>query len=446
MRQLLVGALVGYLAAFITMASPRLWQLARWAPAAALLGQSSTALSLGGDKRVPLASSVRGRNTPTTVLVHGLDSSKQTWHAVLPKLHEAGLPALALDQRGHGESPLGDPETFSTEALARDVIHAVEVQHGVQRPWILVGHSMGGRVAMAVAAISAREAPDRLAAVVVEDMDCRNREKWGPQPQESEEIEEFDREFASESDAVAALEKHYEADRVQGWLGSRVRPIAGGGYWSDVNPQAQQLARANVLACDAASSNWDALASHKELPFPVHLWIGGPTAFGGTVVDWDGRDGIRDMQKRLPAVHVRAELLHQRPCVLQLVERRRIAQRRHPAPRARSDEALEAAQHHQLVHVSPRDVGHADQRLGLQHARRGHQQGPRAHVRPRRQRADVLLVAAHHEALLEPVGERLLHRRRRVHVLDPDSRHPLPSRHRALMVGCCCPPADSSPG
>ena len=64
-----------------------------------------------------------------TVLVHGLDSSKQTWHAVLPKLHEAGLPALALDQRGHGESPLGDPETFSTEALARDVIHAVEVQH-----------------------------------------------------------------------------------------------------------------------------------------------------------------------------------------------------------------------------------------------------------------------------------------------------------------------------
>ena len=114
MRQLLVGALVGYLAAFITMASPRLWQLARWAPAAALLGQSSSALSLGGDKRVPLASSVRGRNTPTTVLVHGLDSSKQTWHAVLPKLHEAGLPALALDQRGHGESPLGDPETFST--------------------------------------------------------------------------------------------------------------------------------------------------------------------------------------------------------------------------------------------------------------------------------------------------------------------------------------------
>ena len=206
MRQLLVGALVGYLAAFITMASPDCGSSragrrpqhcsdnhrarSRWAATSACRSPRAYAAGI----RPPLywctastAASRRGTR-------------------ILPKLHEAGLPALALDQRGHGESPLGDPETFSTEALARDVIHAVEVQHGVQRPWILVGHSMGGRVAMAVAAISAKEAPDRLAAVVVEDMDCRNREKWGPQPQESEEIEEFDREFASEKEAVAALE------------------------------------------------------------------------------------------------------------------------------------------------------------------------------------------------------------------------------------------------
>ena len=50
----------------------------------------------------------------------------------------------------------------------------------VQRPWILVGHSMGGRVAMEVAAISAKEAPDRLAAVVVEDMDAVPRASWAP--------------------------------------------------------------------------------------------------------------------------------------------------------------------------------------------------------------------------------------------------------------------------
>ena len=138
-----------WLLAYAVMASPRLWRLARWAPAAALLGQSSSALSL--DTRVPLTSSVRGRHTPTTVLVHGLDSSKQTWTGVLSKLHEASVPAVALDQRGHGESPLGDPDAFSTEALARDIIHAVEVIHAIQRPWILVGHSMGGKTAMQLA-------------------------------------------------------------------------------------------------------------------------------------------------------------------------------------------------------------------------------------------------------------------------------------------------------
>lgn len=288
---------------YAVMASPRLWRLARWAPAAALLGQSSSALSF--DTRVPLTSSVRGRHTPTTVLVHGLDSSKQTWTGVLSKLHEASVPALALDQRGHGESPLGDPNTFSTEALARDIIHAVEVTNEIPRPWILVGHSMGGRVAMAVAEISMREAPDRLAAVVIEDMDCRNRNKWGPQPQESKDIAPFEREFATEAAAVAALEKHYDADRVEGWLGSRVRSIGGGPrVWSDVNPQAQRLARKRVLASDVATANWDALA-RADLPFPVHLWVAGPEAYGGTVVDWDGPDGIRDMEKRIPSVHVR---------------------------------------------------------------------------------------------------------------------------------------------
>ena len=39
---------------------------------------------------------------------------------------------------------------------------------------------MGGRIAMEVAAISAKEAPDRLAAVVVEDMDAVPRASWAP--------------------------------------------------------------------------------------------------------------------------------------------------------------------------------------------------------------------------------------------------------------------------
>ena len=56
---------------------------------------------------VPLASSARSPNIPTTVLLHGLDSSKATWTAVTRQLSDAGYPALALDFRGHGDTPMG---------------------------------------------------------------------------------------------------------------------------------------------------------------------------------------------------------------------------------------------------------------------------------------------------------------------------------------------------
>ena len=46
---------------------------------------------------------------PTTVLVHGLDSAKDTWTAVLSDLIGADYPALALDLRGPSIGTLGDP-------------------------------------------------------------------------------------------------------------------------------------------------------------------------------------------------------------------------------------------------------------------------------------------------------------------------------------------------
>eukprot|EP00629_Pelagomonadales_sp_RCC1024_P001064 CAMPEP_0119264688 /NCGR_PEP_ID=MMETSP1329-20130426/3702_1 /TAXON_ID=114041 /ORGANISM="Genus nov. species nov., Strain RCC1024" /LENGTH=299 /DNA_ID=CAMNT_0007264475 /DNA_START=156 /DNA_END=1052 /DNA_ORIENTATION=+ len=266
----------------------------RLAPALSTFAAGSAALS---HERVPLASSVSQPHIPTTVLVHGLDSSKETWKGVLAGLSKAGKPALALDLRGHGESPLGDPAAFSLDALARDVVHAVEVQHNVPRPWILVGHSMGGRVAMRVADLSVAEAPDRLAAVVIEDMDTKPREKWGPA--DIALPPPFERRFPSLEAAKAALLAHYnDPERVESWVNTRVRPLADGSWWSDVNPQAQQLARARVLASNNAAKCWHRLAAADTVPFDVHLWVAGPE---GTVVDWDGPGGISDMTARLAA-------------------------------------------------------------------------------------------------------------------------------------------------
>ena len=59
----------------------------------AAFATSSHALS---DARIPLASSVQAKK-PTSVLVHGLDSSKETWTSTLAALQSASYPCLALD-------------------------------------------------------------------------------------------------------------------------------------------------------------------------------------------------------------------------------------------------------------------------------------------------------------------------------------------------------------
>ena len=136
---------------------------------AASLAVGSRALS-DRAATIPLATSLSSPARPTTVLVHGLDSSKETWSGVLADLATRGYPAIAVDLRGHGESPLGAPDEFGPRALSRDVLSAVAAA-GVPRPYVLVGHSMGGRIAMRAAADDAEAvrngAAATLSAVVV---------------------------------------------------------------------------------------------------------------------------------------------------------------------------------------------------------------------------------------------------------------------------------------
>jgi pimeloyl-ACP methyl ester carboxylesterase len=142
--------------------------------AAAVAGSVAGLTAAPATKRVPLASSVAASPRPTCILVHGLDSSKETWAGTLGDLAAAGSPAVALDLRGHGESQLGDDDEFSPEALASDVLESIRALRGQASPCVLVGHSMGGKVAMRAAAIdAARDEPRLLASVVIEDMDVR---------------------------------------------------------------------------------------------------------------------------------------------------------------------------------------------------------------------------------------------------------------------------------
>merc|ERR1719223_363360 len=51
---------------------------------------------------------------PSTLFIHGLDSSSHTWRSTLQRLSS---PGVAIDCRGCGSSPLGNAKDFTPEAL-----------------------------------------------------------------------------------------------------------------------------------------------------------------------------------------------------------------------------------------------------------------------------------------------------------------------------------------
>jgi pimeloyl-ACP methyl ester carboxylesterase len=257
-------------------------------------------------RSISLTSSSRSHLLPTTVLVHGLDSSKETFSGTLARLVIDNYPCISLDLRGHGESPFGEVSDFSAPALAADVLEAIKA-HGITRA-VLVGHSMGGRIAMRAAALDAASSEPVLRAVVIEDMDLIERYAPSKTVEDRAALERFaspgGRRFASWEEARAALLPWYDRDeeRINSWRNTRVRPIPGGTeVHSDINPAAQRLARERVLASSDGSMAWDELAAHGDsLPFALHV-LYADKGERGTVVQIEGRGGINDMKARCPA-------------------------------------------------------------------------------------------------------------------------------------------------
>jgi pimeloyl-ACP methyl ester carboxylesterase len=84
---------------------------------------------------------------PVVVLMHGLACSSTTWKHVMPALAESHT-VLAPDLLGHGESakPRGDYSLGAQASGVRDLMAALGLERAT-----LVGHSLGGGVAMQLA-------------------------------------------------------------------------------------------------------------------------------------------------------------------------------------------------------------------------------------------------------------------------------------------------------
>lgn len=116
-------------------------------------------LDLPGDGVRLRATRWRGTGTPV-LLLHGLASSRRFWDLVVPDL--AGLPVVALDQRGHGDSERPDGP-YDGETVTRDALTALDAL-GISRA-VVVGHSWGASTALRLAATC----PERVLSVVCVD-------------------------------------------------------------------------------------------------------------------------------------------------------------------------------------------------------------------------------------------------------------------------------------
>lgn len=95
-----------------------------------------------------LHSTILGEGKPLLIL-HGFLGMSDNWKTLGRQFAEEGFQVHLIDQRNHGRSPHSDE--FSYLLLARDVKEYCD-SHGLEK-CILLGHSMGGKVAMLAASL-----------------------------------------------------------------------------------------------------------------------------------------------------------------------------------------------------------------------------------------------------------------------------------------------------
>ena len=173
---------------------------------------------------------------PTLILLHGLSDSGACW----PDAVRRWMPRyriLTVDARGHGRSPRWTADQLKAgvgETLRDDVITLLEgLGHPVAKKPVLIGHSMGGGTAVAVAATR----PDLVRAVVLEDPAIHHRGAIETADLGRERVEEV-QSFMDDIAGATARERTGE----RAWQEIEVTPWAEAKRRTDVNLLATGIA------------------------------------------------------------------------------------------------------------------------------------------------------------------------------------------------------------
>jgi pimeloyl-ACP methyl ester carboxylesterase len=102
-----------------------------------------------------------GAGEPALVIAHGLLGSARNWGALARRLGRRRR-VIAVDMRNHGDSPWNADASYA--AMAGDLAETIAAEAGGRAD--VLGHSMGGKAAMALALTR----PERVGRLIVADI------------------------------------------------------------------------------------------------------------------------------------------------------------------------------------------------------------------------------------------------------------------------------------
>lgn len=173
-----------------------------------------------------------GNGPLTLVFLHYFGGSALEWQPVMSQLDDQ-YRCVAIDLRGHGDSE--SPATgYSVNMMANDVLELLRALN-VQK-FSLIGHSMGGKVALALAS----EQPAGLQSLIL----------LSPSPPVPEPI--------SDTDRATMLETHGQQDAAEQTLAKiTARPLS-----KDVK---NQIIADNLRTSRVAWKAWLTLGSREDI-------------------------------------------------------------------------------------------------------------------------------------------------------------------------------------
>ena len=157
------------------------------------------------------------------IFLHGLTEVSEVWNQTVNALGKNKPTSLAYDQRGHGDSPYKKIK-FRAQDYLEDLLEIIAARP-MGKKIHLVGHSLGGRIAI----LAAARHPELFSSVTIIDI---GPETWKENWEETVAwLDNVPKRFKNEAAALKFLEPNFEKiSKARKEIAlARFKPTRGGG-------------------------------------------------------------------------------------------------------------------------------------------------------------------------------------------------------------------------